>query len=454
MRKLLLPSAVFLFFTGCNQPSTDTPDAERVIRDTVAQNIFESLQKPSATLSERVEVVTSQTDKPQAQSQPLTRLLQRLQHPPQHFTIDNRTASDVKTANGTVLCFAANSFCTPQGETINNPVEIEVKECYRTADLLSENLSTSVNGNAFESKAAIYVKAFANGKTLEFKKGEQMEIEFPFEVKKQGWNIYTAVGNEWMLQPEKLNAKATFSKPEFLYDNLGLKEYLLQRIQYPDYAKANELSAKVEATIHIDEFGKVTLVGTSSDYFVFREEVNNRLKNLPDWKPAMYANRPISSVVKLNIHFNLREKLQIQVTVDPNEITYLPSDKNGDVTKQNNHIALCATTGWICIGTPPAKQNPAADVVVLSDVNTDVRLIKKGRNCIVSAQNFTGYSRTLEAGVNTDVDVLAIKYEEGKIYCSIQPLHLRKQNVITPNWKLVTESELANLLNSYPKQKG
>lgn len=453
MRKLLLLSAVFLFLTGCNQQGTDTPDAERVIRDTVAQQIFESLESPATGASERVQVLTTQHETPIKQSAGIQQLLKELKPAAQHFTINNSVSTEVKGKNGTLLRFAANSFCNAKGEPVSNPVEIELKECYRVSDLLAENINTTVLGDAFESKGAVYVTATGNGQALHLIEGRTIEVEFPFDVKQQGYCIYTARGEEWQPGEKSNTIRQQFVKPEFTAAGLSLKDYLLQTIQYPDYAKANELSAVVEATLQINENGRVAMVGTRSDYLVFREEVNTQLKNLPEWKPAMYGNKAVASVLKLRFDFNLRSKEQIQVTIDPNEITYLPAEKNADGTLAERHLASMESTGWFCVGTVAAHKPSVADVVVLSDANTDVRLIVKGTNCVLSATNFTGYSRTFQAGENAEVDVLAIKYENGKIFCSLQPIHLKKQNVIEPQWKVISRDELGRILERYPKVK-
>lgn len=453
MRKLLLLSAVFLFFTGCNQQSTYTPDAERVIRDTVAQNIFESLKDPATGAGERVQVLTTHRETPVQQTAAILQVLNELKPAAQHFTINNSLSAEVKGKNGTLLRFAPNSFCNAKGEPVSSPIEIELKECYRVNDLLAENINTTVGGSAFESRGAVYVAATGNGQALHLTEGRSIEVEFPFNVKQQGYCIYTLRGEEWQPYEENNSARQQFVKPEFTAAGLSLKDYLLQTIQYPDYAKANELSAKVEATLQIDENGSVAMVGTRSDYLVFREEVSIRLKNLPGWKPAMYGNKAVASVLKLNVDFNLRSKEQIQVTFDPNEITYLPAGKNADGQPSERQVALVENTGWFCVGTVANNHPSVADVVVLSDANTDVRLIVKGKNCVLSATNFTGYSRTFQAEENAEVEVLSIKYENGKIFCSLQPIHLKKQNVIEPQWKAVSHLELGRILERYPKVK-
>lgn len=452
MRKLLLLSAVFLFFTGCNQNGTDTPDAERVIRDTVAQNVFETLEPPQGVSAERIQVVTAQKEIPIKQGNEIVSLLREMKTAPQHFTIDNRNAVEVKGKNGTVLRIAANSFCNANGETIG-AVELELKECYRVADLLAENLSTTTRGDAFETNGAVFVNATGNGQRLQLMEGRKIEVVFPVDAKEKGYCFYLPEGEEWQPYDKGTTSKQLFTKPEFSASGLSLKDYLLQILQYPDYAKANELSAKVEATIHLNEAGKVTTVSARSGYLVFRDEVNERLKKLPDWKPAMYGDKAISATVKLSIDFNLRGKEQIQVNLDSNEVAYLPTDKKVGEQPNDRPTATLTNTGWVCFGSATDGNASVADVIVVSDANTDVRLIVKGKNSVLNATNFTGYSRTFQAEENTEVDVLAIKCEGGKIFCSLQLIRLKKQNVIEPKWKQVSEEELACILARYPKVK-
>jgi len=460
MRKGLLFSTVLLLLAGCNSSSTDTPDAERVIRDTVAQQIFKTLEVPADSKVGRVAVAEEAEVKPTTQSNSIHMLLERLKGEPQKFVIDNRTANEVKAKNGTVVRLAPFSFSDKDGNEVADDITLEVREGYNREALLRENMGT-LSANAMqmlEAKGMLSVRAFNKGRELFLKTGERLSVEFPFSAKAmQGYAYYKpAFGSEpcmWEEYKETPADKLMFQQPQFSYNGLGLTEYLREVISYPDYARANELSAKAEANVHINENGEVTAVTANSRYTIFSDGLMATLKKLNGWAPAKYGKRSVASVVKVKVDYNLRRAEQIQVLMDPADVTYLAFNEK-PASKNNNAIALFDRTGWICIGREAnLAQTKAADIVVPADENTDVMIAEAGRNVFTHAPNFAGYCRSRSFAVNSHVVVMMIKTEGNNIYYARIPLTLKQQNVIEPVWKKTEVNELAAMLQTATKKE-
>lgn len=453
--KYLLVFAVTLFFTGCNNSSNDAPDAERVIHDTVAQQIFKSLDIPAESKIGRIQVAAEAEAKPTTQSQNIRQLLEKLKGEPQHFVINNRLASEVKAKHGTVLRLAPLSFSDKNGNEVTDDITIEVREGYNRETLLRESIGTlSGEGQQMlESKGMLCVRAFNKGEELYLKNGERLSVEFPFTAKSmQGFSYYKPGFDGqpmvWQEYAETPADKLLFQQPQFNYNGLNLTNYLHEVVSYPDYAKANELSARAEASVHLNENGEVTDVTANSRYMIFSEGLIATLKKMEGWVPAKYGKRSVASVVKVRVDYNLRKAEQIQVSLDPAEITYKAFDE-GAKSKSSNTQALFDRTGWICIGR---EANPndgkVADIVVPADANTDVMITEAGRNVFTHAANFAGYCRSRSFAVNADVVVLMIKAEGEDIYYARIPLKLKQQNVLEPVWKKIKQDELLVVLGA------
>lgn len=460
MRKGLLFSTVLLLLAACNSSSTDAPDAERVIRDTVAQQIFKSLNIPEKSKVGHITVADEVESTPTKQGNSIRQLLERLKGEPQKFVINNRTANEVKAQNGTVVRLAPFSFSDRNGNEVADDITLEVREGYNRESLLRESMGTlgADGATMLEGKGMLSVRAFSKSGELFLKKGERISVEFPFSNKALiGYGYYKPAYSGqpcmWEEYSETPADKLMYQQPQFSYNGLGLTDYLHEVVSYPDYARANELSAKVEANVYINEDGEVTDVTTASRYMIFSDGLKATLKNLKGWEPAKYGKRSVASVVKVRVDYNLRRAEQIQVIMDPAEITYLAFNERAK-GKSNNATALFDQTGWICIGR---QANPVgtkvADIVVPADENTDVMIAEAGRNVFTHAANFSGYCRNRSFSVNSNVVVMMIKTEGNTIYYARIPLTLKQQNVIEPVWKKTEVNELAAMLLTSTKKE-
>ena len=89
-----------------------------------------------------------------------------------------------------------------------------------------------------------------------------------------------------------------------------------------------------------------------------------------------------------------------------------------------------------------------ADVIISSNQNTDVKIIFKNRNTIVSGENCVGYCRFNNISVNEEVYVIGVRYEGGNIFYALQPLKLEKQSVVSLNWKKGNEKDVKKVFRS------
>jgi TonB family protein len=95
--------------------------------------------------------------------------------------------------------------------------------------------------------------------------------------------------------------------PEFPGGNEKLSTVLSQRIQYPDFARDNNIQGKVYVQFVVNKDGSI------SDVKVMRgigggcdEEAVRAIKTLPKWKPGEQRGKPVRTRFILPVSFHLR----------------------------------------------------------------------------------------------------------------------------------------------------
>lgn len=455
MRKLLLIAIPALLLTACDRNNTDKPDAERVIKDTVAQMLPGVFTEDAGTTAITVVTGVKENEVPRTQSPDILNLLAKLKSPAQRFMIDGSKDAEITGEQGTVINFMANSFVDKKGKTVAELIDVELKEVYTVPQMVKENVAGSGNKNLLDSKGSICITAFYQGEELSIKKGEFISVDFPFSMAKDYQFFYgSKEGNSQIVAEADRGSSNGKTKgataPQFEFKNLNLKTYMRQFVSYPDDARRNELSSRVEATFKIDKKGRVTDIQVSSNYKTFKDEVTQVLSMMPAWQPAQFNGKNIVSSMKLSIDFNLRRKEQISVDANESDVLfYNTTGKNKqrifnmrNAHLQEVHSRTFANLGWINCDKAIYENHPKADIVVRADASTDVKILLINNNTVVSGKNYMGYTRFKNLPLNTEVMVLTMRSVNGEISYALQPLRLQKQNVITPTWKKGSIEEL------------
>lgn len=441
MKKALLLIPAILFFTACNQ-SEERSNGGVVVQESFAQTIMQTFNTAPNPKEYFVTVEPKDNDILRRQSAAILRLLADMKGQPQRFTIKPLELNELQGEYGTKVTLDPNSFTYKDGKEIDAPIDIELKECYTTGEMLEENLITTVGNKIFESKAAVYVSATCNGQAIELKEGEEIDIQFPFAVNENdGYGFYygTPVKNtiSWLAaggSDEAGVAKTAMYKPEFVYKGYGVKEYLSAQLEYPEEARRNELSSKVEVTFTVDKNGKVRDVSCVSGYKTFRDEIITTLEHMPKWKPAAYGKRKVNAQVKLSVDFNLRSNEQVIVDFSDNSIVPLVNDRTDATFTSKVYSRKFDQMGWIACNRITTISATKADVVIQDDADSDVRIVIKNKNAIVRGNNCVGYTRFDDLGIGQQVYVVAVRHTKGEVYYALQPLTLEKQTVVSLNW--------------------
>ncbi len=446
--------AALLFLAACNNTEENKPDADRVIKDTVANLLMKDFTDKPASQAYTAHVEPRDESVPRTQNATLLAALRHMQPSPQRFRIDATQDNSITGNAGTRISFNRNCFVNRKGEEVKETVDIELKECYKLADMMTENLSTTSRGTLLESKGMISITAFYKGEELKLKEGQELQVQFPIAFSSsRDYSFFYGEelpedGINWM--PEGNAAKTgdaaemaqDVTAPQFSYKNVDLETYLKQFIQYPEEAKRNELSSKVDAVIQISASGKVTNVLATSDYKTFRDDVTAQLMDMPRWAPAKYNGRNIACSIRVSMDFNIRRTEQVLIKVHEDEVSYYYNSFFGNsadagqasLGTEEQYSRSFNRLGWFSCARYLETKTEKADVVVRSDENSDVKLIINGRNSIIRGENFVGFTRFRNVPVGFDVKVVGFKYSNGVINSFLQNLKLQKQNVISPEW--------------------
>ena len=157
----------------------------------------------------------------------------------------------VKAKEGTVFTIAPHSFLDENGNPVVKPITLEVKECYKMADILFTNLTTTCGELPIETAGMIYLDATSEGKRVMLDKTHPILVEMPTNKPKKekmqwfsGEKLPVSGVTNWKIAPRETNLNVANDKT---------KVYGMPTENYRDYLKCFDLgSVEVEFTVTTD----------------------------------------------------------------------------------------------------------------------------------------------------------------------------------------------------------
>lgn len=99
--------------------------------------------------------------------------------PEQSYTLNNALDTVIETENDMTLVIPANAFVNEQGETVNE-VNFEVKEAFKTSDILKAGLTTLSDGKLLETGGMFFLNAYdKKGNKLQLAKDKKTLADIP-----------------------------------------------------------------------------------------------------------------------------------------------------------------------------------------------------------------------------------------------------------------------------------
>ena len=212
---LFLLSFVFLFAACGNQPEA-TPKKSQ----SASQQLPPPVEKEVAALAEFPEPAPSTGSieiHPASGESPVKRvssgpakggegiagIYSRFEKPSETHTVSTRRDTVITCGEGTTVRIKAGSFVSARtGKPITGDVQVEVKEYYRTSDILLGNLTTTSGGKLLETGGMVYIGATHNGEECRLQESSRIELGFPHEEeRKEGMQLFAGSwgesGVEW-----------------------------------------------------------------------------------------------------------------------------------------------------------------------------------------------------------------------------------------------------------------
>ena len=123
----------------------------------------------------------------------------------------------IECKEGTRVTLQGGSFVSAvTGEQVMGDVEVQVREYYRTSDILLANLTTTSGDEILETGGMVYIEATHDGEECTLSESATIELSFPYEREKEGMQLFTGAWNadqiEWT--PVKGNT-ATVTEQDF-----------------------------------------------------------------------------------------------------------------------------------------------------------------------------------------------------------------------------------------------
>ena len=106
----------------------------------------------------------------------------------QRFCIDSKRDTAIQGVNGTILFFQAGNFAVK--EDINSCIEIQLREFYSPEDIILNNLNTQSGDGFLETKGAINVEAYYDGKLISLRRNKRINLYFPNIGSERGYRLF------------------------------------------------------------------------------------------------------------------------------------------------------------------------------------------------------------------------------------------------------------------------
>ena len=304
------------------------------------------------------------------------------QKTPQIFTIDQKNDTTLFCSEGTIIKISRSSFVYEDDDS-NEPVEvvINVREYYKTDDIIFANLSTRSGDSILETGGMIFIEAVSGKRKCKLKEDTQFEISFPYELMKQNMQLFTGEfknGNiDWIAtQPLFRDFVVNSEKPEFPGGLARLQQFLNDNIEYPD-SIAEKGHLRLTVSFMLDSLGNVLNPAINDSPFKsFNEAVLKAFSKMPKWKPAKMVGRSIRVFLKQQVLFY--SSLALERTEDSFyklkfEETLSDTSINEIATVEiRRYIFSSSKLGWINCDRFYNNGNPKIDLLVKTNSYPDV----------------------------------------------------------------------------------
>lgn len=337
-------------------------------------------------------------------------------------------------------------------------VNIRVQEYYSLADIISENLTTTIEDDILETGGMIHITATSNGEECTLNAGKVIQICFPVTVSKPGMQLFTGTRDSlnrivWTPSPvsetelERSDDIPLFVEqmPEFPGGFQALKQHISKNLKYPADARRLGIAGIVYVQFVVDRSGYVInpVVLRGIHRSVDRAAIE-AISTMPKWKPGHIDGNAVSVRMVFPVRFSLdgsglsmsstaRNPYQDEQIKDFEKNMTDATLKKSAADEVSYYILKTAKLGWInCDRFIDAKDRVTLKVYVAGGPadNIDVKLIFQNLRSILPGDRVGNFFYFSNVPKNEQAELLA--------------LHIGNNGLEMTNKKVILSSNLTD----------
>ncbi len=391
--------------------------------------------------------------------------------PSQTFTLKLNENKTITCKEGTKISIKSNSFVTKSGRQVKGDINIQVKEFYKTSDILLANLTTTSNNEMLETGGMLNIEVFSGGERCELKEGKTIEITFPTEDKKEDMKLFNGSFKSdkinWTLEETKIFGEESMMiedvfedeevvefalveiKPEFPGGQPKMFKYLSSNVEYPIIAIENGVQGRVYIGFIINENGETENVrvirGVDAS---LNQAAISVIEQMPKWTPGKQRGKFVKVNMVLPIAFTLAgEGFSTNNTEYAKEFENNVNDDNLSETKMSEisqYIFSTSSLGWINCDRFYRDNRPQVDYIVNigNSKQVDIKIVFNSINSILTGSK-RGANYTFDnVPSGHSVTLVALKYENGQYYLAIKKTKITRDGEPMLDFEPVTMERL------------
>lgn len=378
--------------------------------------------------------------------------------PIQIFTLKANEDKTIVCNEGTKITVKSNSFVTETGKPVKGIIKFQVKEYYKTSDILLANLTTSSNNEILETGGMIYIDAFSNGEKCELKKGELIEISFPSKDRKDDMQLFNGEWDKetinWIEEStqdlNKVYSSAAVDEiPSFPGGENKMMEFLSKQVKYPKIA----LDKGIQGIVYVGFV--VGKDGTLENVRVLRgvdptldKTAISAVNQMPKWKPGKQKGEFVNVQFVLPVSFRSGDgefkTNNVQYAKDFESKTTNENLQQAEISEISQYIFSASQLGWINCDRFYKDNNPKIDYVIniRNAANMDIKIVFNEINSILTGLSNKGKYIFNNVPTGHSITLVALKYENDQYYLAVKKTKIARDEEPTLDFEPVTMTRL------------
>ena len=380
--------------------------------------------------------------------------------PIQTFTLKANEDKTITCKEGTKITVKSNSFVTESGKTVTGDIKFQVKEYYKTSDMLLANLTTTSNNDILETGGMLHIEAFSNGEKCQLKKEAAIEIAFPTKDKKSDMQLFSGSWSSdkinWALQETKIDEEietevftVVETMPEFPGGQQELMEFLSSNVRYPGAAMENGIQGTVYIGFIVNENGGTenirVLRGVDPS---LNQAAISAIEQMPKWTPGKQRGEYVKVNMTIPVRFSLGgEGFNTDNIEYAKEFEKQINDDNLSETKMSEvsqYLFSTSKLGWINCDRFYRDNSPKVDyfVNIGKSKQVDIKIVFNNINSILTGSTRDNRYTFDNVPTGHSVTLVALKYENDQYYLAIKKTKISSDGEPQLDFEPVTMTRL------------